>query len=306
MSVWAQSYPSKPVKILVGAAPGGPVDFMARVFGDLATPVLGQTFMVDNRPGASGTLAAAAASKAAGDGYTLMASGPGAVVVAPHIFAKLDYDPTKDFAPVCMMGAGAFVLAVHPSVPVNNVQELIAYAKSHPGALSYGSGGNGSSGQLCAESFAARAGVEFLHVPYKGDAPAINDLLGGQLKMMFTAPNVAWPHMKSGKLKVLAVTTQERMASIPDVPSVHETLNGFEYLGWVMMFAPSSTPQGVIDTLASYWSKARQDPAVKAKLDGMGMYPPARYASREAIQALFKSEKERTAQLVKKLGITPT
>ena len=302
----AQTFPGKPVKVLVGAAPGGPVDFMARLYSDQATPALGQPFVVDNKAGASGTIAAGLTAKSAADGYTLMASGPAAVVVAPHLFAKLDYDPYKDFTPISMLGAGAFVLAVHPSVPVNNVAELITYAKANPGVLSYGSGGNGSSGQLCSESFAARAGVELLHVPYKGDGPAMADLLGGQLRMMFTAPNVALPHMKTGKLKILAVTTQERMSSIPEVPSVHETLNGFEYLGWVVLFAPASTPAAALDTLAGLWAKARQDPGVKARLEGLGMYPPARYASRESVVALLKSERDRTGQLVKKLGITPS
>ena len=301
----AQTYPSKPVRMLVGASAGGPVDFMARVFGDNASPLMGQPFVVDNKPGASGTVAAGMAAKAGADGHTLFASGPTAIVVAPHLFAKMDYDPARDFVPVGMLGAGAFVLAVHPSVPVNNVAELVAYAKAHPGTLSYGSGGNGSSGQLCCESFAARAGVELLHVPYKGDAPAMNDLLGGQIKLMFTAPNVALPHRGSGKLRILAVTSQERMGSIADVPSVHETLNGFEYLGWVVLFAPAATPAATVEALAAFWAKARQEPSIKSRLETLGMYPPARYGTRDALLAFLKSEKERTAQLVKKLGITP-
>lgn len=302
---WAQTYPAKTVKLVVGAAPGGPVDFMARLYGDQATALTGQPFVVDNKPGASGTIAAGMAAKSAQDGYTLFASGPAAIVVAPHLFAKLEYDPQKDFVPVSMLGAGAFVLAVHPSVPVSNVAELIAYAKKNPGALSYGSGGNGSSGQLCTESFAARAGLDLLHVPYKGDGPAVNDLLGGQLKMMFTAPNVALPHMATGKLKILAVTSQDRMGSLPQVPSVHETLSGFEYLGWVILFAPATLPVDALNALASVWSRGLEEANVKTRLEGLGMFPPARYGSREAVLNLLKFERERTAQLVKKLGITP-
>jgi tripartite-type tricarboxylate transporter receptor subunit TctC len=302
---WAQSFPSKPVKLVVGAAPGGPVDFMARLYGDQATAMTGQSFVVDNKPGASGTIAAGMVAKSPQDGHTLFASGPAAIVVAPHLFAKLEYDPQKDFVPVCMLGAGAFVLAVHPSVPVNNVADLIAYAKKNPGSLSYGSGGNGSSGQLCSESFAARAGLNLLHVPYKGDGPAVNDLLGGQLKMMFTAPNVALPHMNSGKLKILAVTSQDRMGSLPQVPSVHETLSGFEYLGWVLLFAPAALPPEALNTLAAAWNRGLQDTNVKTRLEGLGMYPPSRYGSRESVNTLLKFERERTAQLVKKLGITP-
>jgi tripartite-type tricarboxylate transporter receptor subunit TctC len=293
------------VRVLAGAAAGGPSDFLARVLADVAAPALGQPFVVDNKPGASGTIAAAMAAKAPPDGYTLMAGGPAAMVVAPHLFAKLDYDADRDFTPVAMLGAGAFVLAVHPSVPVTTVAELVALAKARPNTLHYGSGGNGSSGQLCAESFAARAGVELQHVPYKGDGPAMTDLLGGQIQLMFTAPNVALPHGKSGKLKLLAVTTQGRMDALPAVPAVHETLTDFEYLGWIVLYAPAAAPPAVLDALAAVWQQARQQPSVKARLEGLGMYPPARYASRDALQALMKAEKTRTAQLVKKLGITP-
>lgn len=299
------TFPTKPVRVLVGAAPGGPADFLARVFSDVAAPALGQPFLVDNKAGASGTLAASLAAKSPADGYTVMAGGPAATVVAPHLFSKLEYDPLKDFVPVSMLGAGAFVLAVHPSVPANNLAELVAYAKKKPGALSYGSGGNGSSGQLCAESFAARAGVELLHVPYKGDGPAANDLLAGQIQMMFTAPNVAIPHQKSGRLKLLAVTTRERMPGLPDVPAVHEVVPDFEYLGWIILFAPANTPAPAMERLAALWNQARDQPTIKTRLDTLGMYPPPRYGSRDSLVAFMKNERTRTEALVKKLGITP-
>lgn len=279
---------------------------MGRTFSDAASPALGQPFVVDNKPGATGTIAAGMAAKAAADGHTLLIGAPGAIVVAPHLMARLDYDPDKDFTPITMLGAGAFVLVVHPSVPANNFAEFIAHAKGKPGALNYGSGGNGSSGQLCAESFAERAGVDLTHVPYKGDGPAINDLLAGQIQLMFTAPNVAMPHVKAGKLKAIAVTSHERMVALPEVPSVHEALPDFEYLGWIVLFAPAATPAPVIDALAAFWAQARNQSAIKSKLEGLGMYPPARYASRDAVAGMLRAEKARTAQLVKKLGITPT
>ena len=302
----AQAFPNKPVRVLVGAAPGGPADFMGRTFSDAASPALGQPFVVDNKPGATGTIAAGMAAKAPADGHTLLIGAPGAIVVAPHLIAKLDYDADKDFTPITMLGAGAFVLVAHPSVPANNLAELIAQAKAKPGALNYGSGGNGSSGQLCSESFATRAGVDLTHVPYKGDGPAVNDLLAGQIQLMFTAPNVAMPHIKAGKLKAIAVTSHERMGALPEVPSVHEALPDFEYLGWIVLFAPAATPAPVIDALAAFWAQARSQPAIKSKLEGLGMYPPARYASRDAVVSMLRAEKTRTAQLVKKLGITPT
>ena len=305
-AAFAQAFPNKPVRVLVGAAPGGPADFMGRAFSDAASPALGQPFVVDNKPGATGTIAAGMAAKAPADGHTLLIGAPGAIVVAPHLIAKLDYDADKDFTPITMLGAGAFVLVVHPSVPANNLAELIAHAKAKPGALNYGSGGNGSSGQLCSESFATRAGVDLTHVPYKGDGPAVNDLLAGQIQLMFTAPNVAMPHIKSGRLKAIAVTSHERMGALPEVPSVHEALPDFEYLGWIVLFAPAATPAPVVDALATFWAQARNQPAIKSKLEGLGMYPPARYASREAVVGMLRAEKTRTAQLVKKLGITPT
>lgn len=305
-AAFAQAFPNKPVRVLVGAAPGGPADFMGRAFSDAASPALGQPFVVDNKPGATGTIAAGMAAKAPADGHTLLIGAPGAIVVAPHLIAKLDYDADKDFTPITMLGAGAFVLVVHPSVPANNLAELIAHAKAKPGALNYGSGGNGSSGQLCSESFATRAGVDLTHVPYKGDGPAVNDLLAGQIQLMFTAPNVAMPHIRSGRLKAIAVTSHERMGALPEVPSVHEALPDFEYLGWIVLFAPAATPAPVVDALAAFWAQARNQPAIKSKLEGLGMYPPARYASREAVVGMLRAEKTRTAQLVKKLGITPT
>ena len=303
----AQAYPSKTVRVTVGSVPGGPSDFLARLYTDAATAALGQPFVVDNKPGASGTLAAELTARTPADGYNLMVAGPAAMTVAPHIFPKLNYSPAGDFVPVAMLGAGAFVLAVHPSVPARTAAELIAHAKANPGALSFGSGGNGSSGQLCAESFAARAGIKMVHIPYKGDAPAANDLLGGQIQLMFTAPNVAIPHHKSGRLRILGVTTKERMGALPEVPSVHEAgLPDFEYLGWIGLYAPTGTPAATLDALNAVWAKAVAQPANRAKLEDLGMFPPARYGSRESFATFLKSEVERTTALVKALNIKPT
>lgn len=302
----AQAFPSKPVRMLVGASAGGPSDFLARIYGDAAAARLGQSFVVDNKAGASGTIAGGIAAKASADGHTLLASGPASTVIAPHVFARLDYNPERDFAPIAMLGAGAFVLVVHPSVPATSLAELVALAKRQPDTLNYGSGGIGSSGHLCTESFADQAGVQLRHVPYKGDGQAVNDLLANQIQLMFTAPNVAMAHARSGKLRLLGVTTQERMGSIAEVPAVHETLPGFEYLGWIILFAPAATPAPVLDTLADTWAHTRVQPAVKERLDKLGMYPPQRYGSRATLQAFLQAEKQRTGALVKKLNITPS
>ncbi len=302
----AQGYPSRPVKVVVGAAPGGPSDFLGRMFGDAVGPVLGQSFVIENKAGASGTLAAEAASRAPADGHALLVNGPASMTVAPHIMAKLGYDPVRDFVPVAALGAGAFVLVVHPSVPVNNVRELVEYARARPDTLLYGSGGIGSSGHLCTESFAARAGVKLRHVPYKGDGPARNDLLGGQINMMFTAPNVAVPAAKAGKLRALAVTSRERVPAFADLPTVHESgFPDFEYLGWIVVFAPKGTPAAAMDRLSAAWAKASAEGAPRQRLEGMGMRAPERLTTRAALQAFLDAENERTAKLVRELGIKP-
>ena len=302
---WAQSssYPTRTVKMVVGSPPGGPSDFMARIFGDALGPALGQSFVVDNKPGASGMPAADSVVKSAPDGHTLLMSGPASIAVMPHLFSKITYDPMTDLTPVAMLGAGAFVLVAHPSVNARNVQELIALAKSKPDGLTYGSGGNGSSGHLCTELFCSLTGTRMTHIPYKGDGQAVNDLLAGQIQVMFTAPNVAMANVKAGRLKLLAVTTRERVSSMPDVPAVHETLKAFEYLGWIMAFAPAATPRSAIDTLANAWNKARVTPAIRSKLEELAMSAPERFAQRTTLLEFVKNEHARLGKLIRDAGI---
>ena len=302
---WAQpgAYPSRTVKMVVGSPPGGPSDFMARIFGDALGPALGQSFVVENKPGASGMPAADSVVKSAADGHTLLMSGPASIAVMPHLFSKITYDPMTELTPVAMLGAGTFVLVVHPSVNVRNVQELIAQAKSRPDGLTYGSGGNGSSGHLCTELFCSLTGTRMTHIPYKGDGQAVNDLLAGQIQVMFTAPNVAMANVKAGRLKLLAVTTKERVSSMPDVPAVHETLKDFEYLGWILAFAPAATPRAVIDTLANAWNKARTTPVIRAKLEELAMNAPERLANRQTLLDFVKNEHARLGKLIREAGI---
>jgi tripartite-type tricarboxylate transporter receptor subunit TctC len=305
-SALAQGYPAKPIKLVVGAAPGGPSDFLARLMADAMQPALGQPLVVENKPGASGTFAAEAAAKAAPDGHTLLISGPTAVVNAPYVIARLNYDPARDFTPVAVIGAGAFVLAVNAALPVRNVQELAAYARSKPGVINYGSGGNGSSGHLAGEFYSQTAGVQMTHVPYKGDGPAINDLLGGQIQLMFTAPNVAVPHAKSGRLRLLAVTSRDRLQALPDVPTMIEAgVKDFEYLGWIIAFAPAATPKPAIEALQAAWAKARLQPAVRGKLEELGMQTPEHLAAPEAVAPFLRDEQTRMARLVKAAGLKP-
>lgn len=300
----AATYPTRPVRVFVGAVAGGPADFLARLFCDTAITPLGQAGVVENKPGASSTFAADAAAKVAPDGHGLLVTGPAAIAMAPHLFPKLTYDPQKDLTPVAMLGAGAFVLVVHASVPARSVQELIALAKSRPGGLNFGSGGNGSSGQMCTELFAQGAGIKMTHVPYKGDGAAMADLLGGQIQVMFTAPNVAAPHVKAGRLRLLAVTTRARVPSMPDVPTISEAaVKDFEYLGWIALYAPSGTPKPVLEALVASWDKARRTPAVRAKLDELAMAPPEGIVSGEPLAQFMRNESTRIGRLIRELDI---
>lgn len=302
----AQAYPNRPIRILVGTAPGGPSDFLARLLAERVTAALGQSVVVENRPGASGTIATEQVARSAADGYTLTVGGPAAMISPPYLMAKVGYDPMKDFVPIAMLGAGAFVLAVHPSVPATNVRELIALARARPGEITFGSGGNGASGHLLTESFASAAGIRLLHVPYKGEGPAVTDLVGGQLQMMFSAPSALMPHVRSGKLRGLAVTTRERVASYAELPSVHESgVPDFEYLGWIIAFAPAGTPREVIDLLASTWRRAREQPEVRERLEKLGMLGPEKLVAGDALRAFVTGEDRRTAQLIRTLGIQP-
>jgi tripartite-type tricarboxylate transporter receptor subunit TctC len=302
----AQASPGRPVKLLVGAAPGGPADFLARLTAEAMSPHLGQPLVIENKPGASGTFAADAVAKSAPDGHTLLISGPAATVNAPHVMARLTYDPARDLAPVAVLGAGAFVLAVNAGLPIRTLDELAAYARANPGMLNFGSGGIGSSGHLAGEFYSQTVGVRMTHVPYKGDGPAMNELLGGQLQVMFTAPNVAIPHAKSGRLRILAVTSRERLSGLPNVPTMIEGgVPDFEYLGWIIAFAPSATPPAVLQTLQAAWSKARMAPALRQKLEDMGMQAPERLAAADVVGPFLRSEHARMSRIVKAAGIKP-
>ncbi len=295
----AAGFPSRPVKLLVGSAPGGPSDFLARLFAEAAGPALGQSVVVDNRPGAGGTLAAESAARSEPDGHTLLVAGASSVIVAPYLIPKLSFTPAS-FMPVAMLGVGALVLAVHPSVPAKNLRELIAHIRSHPDKLAFGSGGNGSAGHLCAELFSQLIEARMLHVPYKGDGPAMNDLLGGQVQLLFTAPNVVAPHAKSGRLRVIAVTSRDRHSSMPDIPTVREsTLTDFEYLGWIMLLAPAGTPHAAIERLAAAWSQARIQGTVKSRLDELGMAASERFASNDDLNAFLEVENSRLAKVIR-------
>jgi tripartite-type tricarboxylate transporter receptor subunit TctC len=262
----AQDYPSKPVRIVVGFPPGGLVDVVTRQLTAKMSDSLGQPIIIDNRGGAGGSIATQAVASAPADGYTFfMAFDTHAV--NPHIYKKLPYDTFKDFAPVSMVARIPLAFASPASFGPSSIGELVKAAKAKPGAITYGSVGAGSSGHLAAEQFKQAAGVELLHVPFKGGAPAMNALLGEQINLLVFAPTAAIPHIKAGKLKVLAVTGKRRAQVFPNVPTMAEA--GYPQLdsgAWIGMVAPAGTPQPIIARMNSELAKAMQDPAIKGKL----------------------------------------
>lgn len=266
----AQSYPTKPVRLIVGFAPGGSTDVTARLIGQALSERLKQPFIIENRPGAGGNIAAEAVARAEPDGYTLFFASSGTVVTNPSLYKNIPFDTLKDFAPISQTAFIPNLLVVGPSVPVNSVPELIAYAKANPGKLSYGSAGNGTSQHLSAELFKSLAKVDMVHVAYRGGAPATNDLIGGQIQVVFAPLVEVLPFVEAGKLKALGITTKKRSPALPDVPAISETLPDFEVALWNGLLAPAGTPDAVIDRLHQETIAALASPDVKAKLATQG------------------------------------
>ena len=299
----AQTYPARPVRVMVGFAPGGPNDIIARAYSARLAESLGQPFVVENRTGAAGNLAAEAVARAAPDGYTLMLGSTGTNAVNPSLHASLPFDAVRDLAPVSIVATSPSALAVHPKVAAHSVQELVALARSQPGKLTYASAGSGSSQHLSAELFKRAAGVDIVHVPYKGAAPGITDLLAGQVDMSFAPVANVVPYAKSGKLRLLAVTGASRSAFAPGVPTVAESgLPGFDVITWYGVFATAGTPAVVVDRLNSELRKIAQSPQLKEQLAGLGIDAAASASPAEA-RAYRDAEVERWGKLVRALGV---
>lgn len=261
----AQDYPSKPVRLVNPFPPGGPLDVMGRLLSERLGAALGKPVLVENKPGAAGNIGAAEVAKAAPDGHTLLLTLFSIVTSNPHLYPKLPFDPLKDFAPITALATSDSVLIVHPSVPVNSLAELVAYAKANPGTLNYSSAGKASPGHLTAEYFALKNGVKLTHVPYKGNAEAIRGVLGGETQVMFTPTTGALPLIKAGKLKAIAVYLTGRIDALPGVPSIPE-LDEKTLPFWYGLLAPAGTPQPVIERLHAEAVKAIRDPSVEPKL----------------------------------------
>lgn len=267
----AQAWPAKPVHLVVPYPPGGSADILARAIGQKLSEGLGQTVVIDNRPGAGTAIGAEATARSAPDGYTIMLGTVSSHAINPALNHRLKYDPIKDFAPISLVAAIPFVLVVHPSLPVNSVQELIALAKSKPGALNFSSAGSGTSNHLAGELFKSMTKTFMVHIPYKGSAPALGDLIAGQVQLMFDLVLTSRPHIKSGAVRALAVTGRERSAALPDVPTVAESgVPGFEVEAWFGLFAPAGTPPEVVDRLNAETVKAMRNKDLLDRLASQG------------------------------------
>jgi tripartite-type tricarboxylate transporter receptor subunit TctC len=297
------AFPSKPLTLIVPYPPGGGTDALARVIGPRLSEALGQPVVIDNRPGAGGNIGASLAAKAPGDGYTLFMGTIGTHAINQSLYSKLPYDPVKDFAPITRVAMVPNLVVVNPKVPVNNVKELITYVKANPDKLSYGSSGSGSSMHLSGELFNSMTGQHIQHIPYKGSAPAVNDLLGNQIGLMFDNMPSSYPHVKAGKLRAIAVTSAKRSPALPNVPTVAESgVPGYEATSWFALYATGGTPQPIVDRLNAEVVKILAMPEVKKQMADQGAEPnPEKPAQ---LAAFMKSETAKWAKVVKASGAT--
>ena len=298
----AQQFPTKPVRMIVPFAPGGGADLVARVVGMKLTEQLGQQVIVDNRAGAAGSIGAELAAKAPPDGHTLLLGSAGPLAINPGLYAKLPYDPARDFAPVSLVTQMGFLLVVHPTLPVKNVKELIALARSRPGQLNYATPGSGSTTHLANELLKSMARIDITHVPYKGVAPAATDLISGQVQMMSGDLSTLLPHVKSGRMRPLAVTSARRSSLTPEIPTVAESgLPGYEASGWFGVLAPAATPQAVVARLNAAVVKGVAGDDAKARLGAFGgeiaTGTPEQFANH------IRAEAAKWGKVVKALGL---
>lgn len=296
------TYPTHPAKIIVPFPPGGPADALARLAGDRLTQALGQPFVVDNRPGAGGNIGMELGAKAAPDGYTLTLAPVGNLTIAPALYSKLPYDPSKDYAPVTVLAAVPNVLIVHPSVSARTLAELIALAKSKPGTLNYASPGNGSGPHLAGELFKSMAGVDIVHVPYNGVAPAMNAVVGGQVQMFFAQSSAALQHVKAGNVFALGVAGKTRIREAPELPTIAEQgLPGFDVTSWYALVAPAGTPPAIVDQLQREIARAFTAPDVRSKIEALGAEPVANTPAEFAV--MQRAEAARWSKLAKDANI---
>ncbi len=300
--VCAQSYPVKSIRLIVPLPPGGGNDTIARLIGQKITPALGQQVVVDNRAGAGGLIAAELVAKSPADGYTLLLANVAVMTIIPNAQKKIPYDPLKDFAPVSLIASAPLLVVVHPSLPVNSIKQLVALAKAKPNDVNYASNGIGSSTHLATEMFAMMSGVKMVHVPYKGLSIAMTDLLSGQVPLMFSSAVAMLPHVKSGKLRAIAMTGAQRAPVIPDVPTVAEAgVKGYESGSWYGIAAPANTPRAVIERLNKEIVAAVKSAEIQERLTKEAVIPSGN--SPEAFAAHIKTEFDRMARVIREAKI---
>ncbi|WP_287952059.1 tripartite tricarboxylate transporter substrate binding protein [Diaphorobacter sp.] len=299
----AQNFPTKPITIIVPFSAGGTTDILARIVGQGLTTELGQSVVVDNKPGAGGNIGGSLAAKAAADGYTLFMGTVGTHAINQSLYKKMPFDPVKDFAPLSRVATVPNLLVAHPSQPFKTVKEMIAYAKANPGKITFGSPGSGASPHVSGELFKSMTGTDLLHIPYKGSAPAMTDLLGGQTSVMFDNMPSAIQHVRSGKLRPIAVTTAKRSPELPDVPTIAEAgVPGYEATSWFGMFAPAGTPKPVLDKLHAALIKVLNQADVKKKIAEQGGDVVAE--TPEQFAAFIQAESVKWGKVVKESGAT--
>src|SRR5882762_1157897 len=270
-AAFAQSYPQKPISLLVPWAPGGSTDILARIVGQHLYQSMGQPIVIENRTGAAGNIGTGAIARAAADGYTLLFNTMSVHTMNHALFAAMPFDGVKDFSPIALLAYVTNTMVVHPSVPANTVKEFIAYAKANPGKIAYASAGPGSTNHLCAALFEKMTGVQMVHVPYRGGAPAVADTVGGQTQLFFTAGTQSLEHVKAGKLRLLAVTEGKRSSLLPDIPTVGETLPGYEMAVWYGAFGPAGMPKEVVARLNGEINRILFLPDVKRRMDDIAV-----------------------------------
>jgi len=301
---YAETYPNKPVRIVVPYAAGGSTDSTARLVAKELTDSLGQPFIVDNRPGAGGTLGHDLVAKASPDGYVLLVSAAGPLTVTPHTYAKLPYEPIASFEPIKLIASSPLVLLVNPSVKATTVQQLIADLRARPGSMNYGSFGTGSAAHLAGEMFKAAANIDIVHVPYKGSAPALTDLLAGQIEMMFDVLVTGLPHIQSKKLRALAVTGAKRSELLPDVPTMQEAgVKDYEAATWFGLLAPAGTKKEIVDILSKAVDQALKKKDFQAALANQGAAVEG--GTPQQFGAYLRSELDKWGKAAKLAGIKP-
>lgn len=298
---FAQSFPTRPIRLVVALAAGGPTDIVMRIYATKMSDLLGQQVVVDNRAAAGGAVAGDIVARSVADGYTLFAGANGTIAISPSLFAKLPFSVSRDLTPVALVGNSPLAVMVHPGLPAASMKELIALAKARPGTVNYGSSGQGGTGHLATELLAMMAGVRLTHVPYKGAGPALIGIVGGEIELMISGVSTGLPYIKQRQLRVIGVTSVKRLPVLPDVPTVAETVPGYEAGSWYAVLARAGTPRAVIEHLNRESARAINSPDVNSKLIAGGVDPEV--LTPEQLGVKIALETERWAKVIKAAGL---